>query len=1469
MLPTSVRRAHVARTCALMLLVVMASLLDLRLGAAPGRVAYAAPTDTPIPVALDLVEEWAVGAGLVYWAHNCYADEFNPHAELKRKPAAGGAQRTLETINDFGLCITFQNLLSSSDGLYYFDNSQARIERMPLGEPYTPQVVKTLTNDQFPLVSKPFVEAGGYLYWVHFSNKVYRVRKDGSGEVETVADTNATPTDVMVVGNTVYWADNTGIWTISVACETLPCADTKTQFSNIGPNANPYGLLYQPLGGRFDSYRVYWVERVASGPNSEYQIRYRTCGHFTVCFVLPPEGQAPPPPASFYASTTNWRIGSPLLTNGNLFWTEADFSTLNNNNGDVKRKAFNDLTTPGAETIATAQAKIDDQLFVANDTLFFARFGNGIYSLPLTASAIVRDFSLDGLEVTQAIQNLANSAPLVANKTTYVRVYGRQLAGPNAPNVEARLVGTKNGSPLPGSPLQPVNGVRALATGGGFDRARLNDSWYFLLPANWLAAGNIVLQAEIDPRRIHTDPDRTNNLRNQPVTFQNQPPVCVWTVPVRTHTPKPSTTDPNFWAMISHFNRRWPVPDTWVFRDTNPVEELEVCWWGPFPHPCYGPYELEDGWSITNGMPDRDKVIVSLWGRALLSFNPDACDNISAPVHFMGMVHPDANNGGASGYASTISKQSWVQLPDHLPNPLPAGWDTIREGSVMAQELAHNFGRKHVNCGNPDNVDNSYPYPPCQIANTGADSYYGFDVTTRQPIRPDQTADFMSYSRRSWVSDYTWRALLNSFMAVSAASPLDAEDAEQGTSVFVTGLVDTANNRGEITLVLVLPTASLPPATRQMLTVQATGIDHEGAPHAVFKLRLLDPVGTVLVERTLTLTELDDHSEESDAALFSELFPQPAGQVAKLQLLADDTVIHELAPGVNPPAVTIQQPAGGEEIEDELAIQWTANDPDPDDRLLFTVQYSHNNGANWRTLALNLPGAPDPSNSLVLDDLGSLHGSAPNAALIRVMASDGYNTAIATSQPFTLKNRPPEPAIFTPGAGQTFPAGEGVLLQGSATDAEDGGLPPTALTWQVNGAGYGSGPDIIAAGLAPGAHTAALSAVDSISQTATMSVAFNVAPLTAPISTTPTLDGFCDDPSYAAGASLAFKPYSSGEQANVRVLRSDDYLWACFSGLEKGPVDSTAFAGVRVDIDNSRDPLAQPTDAGFFAGEDGAVVTQAGDGAGGFVPPGPGGLQAQVSAGESSWSAELRIDKATLGGWDHLLGLSFGHYAVTGEGDDYPWPYTSERGKPNTWAATALGSQPVITALEPFTATVLGPPFTLTVTGSGFVSGTVALWNDAQLPTTVVDGEQLTVEVGGAQLNTAGLVSVKARAPEPGAFESNSAPFVVQAAMPQITSLAPISVTAGSPALTLTINGANFAADAQVLWNGTPLATQFVSSTQLTVQVDAALLANGQIVGIAVRNQQPDQRISSAAPFEVQPAAEPAQSQIYLPLIAR
>lgn len=1445
---------HTSRAVAwlLILAVVGSALLT---PAAPAQ-AQAAPT----PLAADNVEEWSAGAGLLYWANNCYADEFNPFAILKRRPAGGGGERTLESINDYARCITFRAQLSSADGLYYLDESESRIERMPLAEPYTPAVVKALTAAQFPLRS--FVEADGYLYWVPASNAILRTRKDGSGPVETVATTTTQPTDAIMVGATLYWADRSGIWSTSVSCASLPCP--VSQFSNLGGNVVPYGLLYQPVTGGVggSSYRIYWVEQASSGANSSYTIRFRTCNPLTVCFVLPPQGQLPDPPSAFYSSTLNWRIGNLLLANNNIYWTEADFSTPINSNGDVKRRAYN-ASAPGADTIATGQAKIDSRIAASGDALIFARRNTGVYSLPLNAAAILRDFSVAGIEVTQGIQNLANSAPLAAGKTTYVRAYARQLSGPSTPNVEARLVGLRNGTPLPGSPLQPINGVRALTTGAGFDRARLNDGWYFLLPPSWITAGAISLRVEVDGRQIHADPNRADNQLTQAVSFRDLPPVCVWTVPVRTHTPLPSIDDPNFFAMVDQFKRRWPVRDVWIFEDTEPVEELQVCFYGPFPYPCYGPYELEDGWGLTNGIPDRDKVIVSLWGRALLSFNPDACDDIGAPVHFMGLVHPDANNGGAAGYASTISNQSWVQLPDHSPSPVSPRWDSIREGCTMAQELAHNYGRKHVNCGNPEDIDRSYPYPPCQLANVGPESYYGFDVATLTPIRPNETADFMSYNRRSWVSDYTWRALVAklSSSGLAEAPPPAAE----GDSVFVTGLVDADGQRGAIGSLLVLPAASVPPATRVTLASQADPAHDDGTAATDYTLRLLDAGGATLAERALALRPMDDHSADGFSALFSDLFPQPAGQVARVQLLANGTVVDEVRPGAAAPVAAVQQPAAGAQIGDTLTIGWTASDADRDDRLRFTVQYSHDAGASWHTLAMDVPGTPDPSNTLTYTDLGSLQGSAPGAARVRVLASDGYNTTIATSGAFTLANRRPEPFIIAPGAGQTYPAGAAVPLSGGARDAEEGGLSGAALSWQVDGLAQGAGADLSVAGLAPGDHTAALAASDTNAQTATETVGFRVAPLDVPLGAAPALDGSCADGAYGAGRSLGLRPYSDGSQARVTLLRSADHLWACFSGLRQGAEAPGAFAGLRVDGNHSREAQAQSGDAGFFVGEDGAVFTRAGDGAGGLSAAGPGGLAAQVSAGGGSWSAELRVDRAQLGGWDHLAGLVVEHSAVAAAGDDYRWPYAATASAPRGWASTALGSQPVVEAIEPFAATAGDAPFTLTVRGSGFVSGTTVLWGGAALATTFVDETQLTAQVSAAQLSAAATVPVTTRSPAPGSFVSNAAAFVVAAPLPSVSALTPARVFVRAGSFTLTVIGAGFAADAQVLWDGAPLATQYVSPTQLRAQVPAALVIDGQTAGVAVRNPTPAALISAALPFTVQ--ALP--NQLNLPMIRR
>lgn len=61
-----------------------------------------------------------------------------------------------------------------------------------------------------------------------------------------------------------------------------------------------------------------------------------------------------------------------------------------------------------------------------------------------------------------------------------------------------------------------------------------------------------------------------------------------------------------------------------------------------------------------------------------------------------------------------------------------------------------------------------------------------------------------------------------------------------------------------------------------------------------------------------------------------------------------------------------------------------------------------------------------------------------------------------------------------------------------------------------------------------------------------------------------------------------------------------------------------------------------------------------------------------------------------------------------------------------------------------------------------------------------------------------------------------------------LTSLSPASVPAGSPPFTLTVNGSGFVSGGSLIWNGTTALGQytFISSTQVTVQIAAGLIAN-------------------------------------------
>jgi hypothetical protein len=72
----------------------------------------------------------------------------------------------------------------------------------------------------------------------------------------------------------------------------------------------------------------------------------------------------------------------------------------------------------------------------------------------------------------------------------------------------------------------------------------------------------------------------------------------------------------------------------------------------------------------------------------------------------------------------------------------------------MAHEMGHNFGRLHSPCGNPSGVDPFYPYSGASIG------VYGYDVFAGVPKVPAMR-DLMSYCDPPWISDYTYKGIMN------------------------------------------------------------------------------------------------------------------------------------------------------------------------------------------------------------------------------------------------------------------------------------------------------------------------------------------------------------------------------------------------------------------------------------------------------------------------------------------------------------------------------------------------------------------------------------------------------------------------------------------------------------------------------------------------------------------------------------
>ncbi len=755
----------------------------------------------------------------------------------------------------------------------------------------------------------------------------------------------------------------------------------------------------------------------------------------------------------------------------------------------------------------------------------------------------------EGLEVTQAIQDLNNSVPLVEGKRTFVRAMMNFSGPPTLSGVTAKLVVKRNGALV--GVLEPrPNGI-ALA----FDVSRLQLAGNFLfeLPGSW-ASGTIDLELQGVSHHIYCGeefgglPTCTAH-----VTFAPTPALEVhfigvpWRNEDNGNVFTPTASD--FADVAREIEALYPIP-----RLVWNKSELE---W--LPHPVS--YTVM--WANPFFMADVNLQIAAKKAADCLS-DRRACSRIYVGV----LVNEPPLLGPLT--------QGWAGLGIPGISVASGFWGAYGERFLIPHELGHVLGRWHtVRCG--AEVGNPFdPYPirdgHISAVDEGREALFGFrihypvyrldgDKKVLAPrVLPPDSFDLMTYCSNRWVSAYTYtrlqQAITDRFKG--AGAQLAAVKTSESSAFLVTGAITPTVDAGLIQSLYRLDTTA-------GVTITDTG---------AYTLRLDDEEYNTLATYRFDPTPLahcpPDCTENQQTSSFALPIPFDA-RATRLVLLKGDSPLAARVASAHAPRVAVTYPNGGETLTGATAtITWTVADEDGDP-LSFIVQYSADAGATWRTLAVGI------ANPAYVLDLTTVAGT--DRALIRVLANDGFLTSEDQSDTtFIVPVHAPRPEIEAP-ADNLYYQEQYVILRGEASDNEDGELPGEALTWHSNLDGdlaTGSALEVNASALTEGLHTITMTAKDYDGQTGSAAVTIDVQRarpvLPAELSAQPTSLDF----SAVEGAAT-----TDEKQFSIRNSGDGDMQWA--ASVNKRWIRVSDWSGTAPSsLTVSANPVGLP--AGYYTG---------------------------------------------------------------------------------------------------------------------------------------------------------------------------------------------------------------------------------------------------------------------------------------------
>jgi hypothetical protein len=587
---------------------------------------------------------------------------------------------------------------------------------------------------------------------------------------------------------------------------------------------------------------------------------------------------------------------------------------------------------------------------------------------------------LEKLEVTQAIQDLDNSIPLVAGKATIVRAY-LSYYGTSPITVRGSLQAQRPGLPaVPVASLAPVilDPTRAGNVSAMRNVAALSLNFALSGPQTDAGTVSFSLPSVTDTSTLTSIPVAFNVAAT--VRFIAGHPLRVRVLAMRysqqARTFVPTAND--LQHMQSWLRRAYPVAD--VIWSTAVVDANTAA---PF------------------GSGDINAQLAAI--RAL-----DMAAGNDKRTHYYGMVSDGGffMRGSASGIPATPDPSTVASGPT---GPGSYGWDF--DGSYGdwygGHELGHTFGRKHPGFCGESHDDPAYPYPAGQLAASDA-SFAGFDVgdpalgIPMTALPGTQWHDVMTYCNTQWLSDYTYGGIRARLAQEDELSPRQAARVEampahamasggrpdqrfpdtvtemvsgSGASSRLTSVVASVNmtqGHGKLEYVHPLPAGDASPVDPMSpVVIRARRAD------ATF---LRDY--PVAVKLNSELGPLDERRGLVDVVL-------PLDQdAAVLELVIHGRTVDTLRAGAPMPSL---MPASPLRVEhDAVVFSWGSANAAGPGNYRYTVQVSSDGGQTWQTVAV---GLTQPT--VRIDRAQFFPGQTVQ---VKIIGTDGFSSSELTTQ---------------------------------------------------------------------------------------------------------------------------------------------------------------------------------------------------------------------------------------------------------------------------------------------------------------------------------------------------------------------------------------------------------------------------------------------------------------------------------------